>query len=72
MSRSAGRAPLNGWPAPKLQGGPRRITAATQEWESLGHDSGALYRGARLAEALEWRTTNEASLNTVEHGVRGR
>ena len=44
----------------------RRITEATQEWETLGHDPGALYRGARLAEALEWRAANEESLNTLE------
>ncbi len=32
----------------------RHLTGAAREWEKLNHDSGALYRGARLAQALEW------------------
>ena len=37
----------------------RRLTEATEEWERLDRDAGTLYRGARLAEAVEWRRRNE-------------
>jgi len=33
----------------------RRLTEAAGEWRRLGWDAGALYRGARLAEARAWR-----------------
>ena len=32
----------------------RNLSTAAQEWERLGRDEGALYRGSRLAEAREW------------------
>jgi len=32
----------------------RHLTEAAQEWEQLKRDAGALYRGARLAQAIEW------------------
>ena len=32
----------------------RSLTVAAREWDNLGGDPGALYRGARLATALEW------------------
>jgi WD40 repeat protein/class 3 adenylate cyclase/energy-coupling factor transporter ATP-binding protein EcfA2/predicted Ser/Thr protein kinase len=32
----------------------RHLTRSTHAWEVLGHDPGELYRGARLAAALEW------------------
>ena len=44
----------------------RRITEATDEWVRLGRDDGILYRGARLAEAAEWRIVNASILNDVE------
>ncbi|MEP6667105.1 MAG: WD40 repeat domain-containing protein, partial [Nocardioidaceae bacterium] len=44
----------------------RRLTEAAQEWERLGRDEGALLRGVRLAEAVEWRQHNETSLNPLE------
>jgi class 3 adenylate cyclase/WD40 repeat protein len=44
----------------------RRLTEAAHEWERLGRDDGALLRGVRLAEAVEWRQHNEASLNPLE------
>ncbi len=44
----------------------RRLTEAAQEWQRLNRDEGVLYRGARLAEALEWRERNEAALNELE------
>jgi hypothetical protein len=44
----------------------RRLTEAAQEWERLDHDEGVLLRGARLAEAVEWRTQHERALNELE------
>jgi WD40 repeat protein len=44
----------------------RRLTEAAQEWERLGRDPSLLYRGARLAGAVEWRDANEESLNEFE------
>lgn len=36
----------------------RHLTEAAHEWELLERDAGALYRGARLAQAREWCQTN--------------
>jgi tetratricopeptide (TPR) repeat protein len=44
----------------------RRITEAAQEWQRLNRDQGALFRGARLAQAQEWRDHHEAMLNELE------
>ncbi|MDE3089474.1 MAG: PQQ-binding-like beta-propeller repeat protein, partial [Chloroflexota bacterium] len=44
----------------------RHLTQAAQEWELLERDSGALYRGARLAQAREWASTNTERLNELE------
>lgn len=44
----------------------RRITEASSEWVRLGRDEGTLFRGARLAEATEWRAGSEALLNDDE------
>ncbi|MBA2451374.1 MAG: hypothetical protein H0V51_25440, partial [Chloroflexi bacterium] len=46
----------------------RRLTEAAQEWERLGRDEGLLYRGARLAEAVEWREGHAELLNAQERG----
>jgi WD40 repeat protein/DNA-binding SARP family transcriptional activator len=32
----------------------RNLCSAAEEWQRLGRDEGALYRGSRLAEAREW------------------
>ena len=45
----------------------RHLTEATQEWELLERDAGALYRGARLANAAEWSTDHPEALNAQEH-----
>jgi WD40 repeat protein len=42
------------------------LTAATAEWEAQARDPGELYRGARLAAALEWRSGHEQELNPNE------
>ena len=44
----------------------RHLTEAVQEWELLERDSGALYRGARLANAFEWATDHPQALNAQE------
>jgi WD40 repeat protein/DNA-binding SARP family transcriptional activator len=44
----------------------RHLTQAAQEWDRLDRDSGMLYRGARLAQALEWLETNPTALNGLE------
>ncbi|MDX8030676.1 hypothetical protein SK803_10670 [Lentzea sp. BCCO 10_0856] len=43
-----------------------QITEATATWESLNHDSGALYRGVRLALAREWATGDADEMSARE------
>jgi len=42
------------------------ITRAAAEWDASGRDPGELYRGARLAAALDWRADHAVDLNDVE------
>jgi WD40 repeat protein/DNA-binding SARP family transcriptional activator len=49
----------------------RRLTEAAQEWDKLNRDEGALYRGARLAQALEWADTHADELNELERTFLG-
>jgi WD40 repeat protein/tRNA A-37 threonylcarbamoyl transferase component Bud32 len=44
----------------------RHITEAATEWEAAGRDQGELYRGARLAAALEWTAEHALDLNELE------
>jgi WD40 repeat protein/transcriptional regulator with XRE-family HTH domain len=44
----------------------RLLTEAAREWERLGYDEGALYRGVRLAQAQEWAGEHPADLNDLE------
>jgi WD40 repeat protein/DNA-binding SARP family transcriptional activator len=46
----------------------RQLTQAATEWEAGGRDSSALYRGARLAAAIDWSggSGREAGLNRLE------
>ena len=57
---------LKAWLEEDVQG--RRVhlhlAQAASEWAAAGRDAGELYRGARLAAALEWAET--AALNRVE------
>lgn len=46
----------------------RELTRSALEWERLGRDPGALYRGARLAQALELAAAAPEELNVVERG----
>jgi WD40 repeat protein/tRNA A-37 threonylcarbamoyl transferase component Bud32 len=42
------------------------ITEAATEWHAAGHDQGELYRGARLAAALDWAADHTLDLNELE------
>jgi WD40 repeat protein/DNA-binding SARP family transcriptional activator len=42
------------------------LTAAARDWDERGRDLAELYRGARLATALEWRAGREPELNQTE------
>jgi WD40 repeat protein len=44
----------------------RHITRAATEWDVAGRDQGELYRGARLAGALDWSTDHTFELNELE------
>nr|WP_042184237.1 helix-turn-helix domain-containing protein [Kibdelosporangium sp. MJ126-NF4]CEL16169.1 High-affnity carbon uptake protein Hat/HatR [Kibdelosporangium sp. MJ126-NF4]CTQ94094.1 High-affnity carbon uptake protein Hat/HatR [Kibdelosporangium sp. MJ126-NF4] len=44
----------------------RLLTEATQTWESLDHDPGTLYRGARLSTARDWAAHHGDVLNDRE------
>jgi WD40 repeat protein len=44
----------------------RHITQAATEWDGAGRDQGELYRGARLAAALDWSTDHAFELNELE------
>jgi WD40 repeat protein/DNA-binding SARP family transcriptional activator len=61
---------LRGWLEEDAQGRVlhRHLTRATQEWQEAGRDPGELYRGARLAAALDWAGGHAAELNQLERG----
>jgi RecA/RadA recombinase len=44
----------------------RHVTQVANEWHDSGNDSAELYRGARLAAALDWAAEHEAELNELE------
>ncbi len=44
----------------------RRLTEAARVWEELGRDTGALYRTARLASAVEWLNRSAPGLTRSE------
>jgi hypothetical protein len=47
----------------------RKLASATQEWEALGREPGAVYRGARLIAAEEW-AAGHASEHHLGRGER--
>ena len=59
---------LRGWVEDDREGlrVQRALGSAAAEWERLGRDEGALYRGTRLAEAVEWRDSRKPVLNKLE------
>jgi WD40 repeat protein/ABC-type branched-subunit amino acid transport system substrate-binding protein/DNA-binding SARP family transcriptional activator len=46
----------------------RQLSAAAREWDRLGHESGSLYRGARLTQADEWANEHAEDLGSLERG----
>ena len=50
----------------------RNLSSAAQEWQRLGRDEGALYRGSRLAEAREWSKHTHLRPTDLETGVPRR
>ena len=44
----------------------RHLTDAAQEWIARGREADVLYRGARLAQAVEWTVTHQEELNALE------
>lgn len=44
----------------------RRLTQAAQTWEEMGREGGALYRGAQLAQAVEWTADHRGEMNPLE------
>ncbi len=44
----------------------RQITEAADQWEAMERDPGALYRGTRLARALDWAAAHPDTLNDRE------
>ena len=44
----------------------RHIIEAASDWDAAGRDQGELYRGARLAAALEWAAGHGLDLNELE------
>jgi WD40 repeat protein len=44
----------------------RALTEAAAAWDAGERDSGDLYRGARLAGAIEWANAHEGELNELE------
>ena len=44
----------------------RHITQAATEWNTAGRDQSELYRGARLAAALDWSTEHAFEMNELE------
>jgi WD40 repeat protein len=59
---------LRGWLEEDAEGRrvQRRLADAARDWDERGRDPGDVYRGARLAAALEWRTGREQELNQTE------
>ncbi|MBN2146646.1 MAG: hypothetical protein JW726_04620 [Anaerolineales bacterium] len=59
---------LRGWLEEDRQGMRihRNLTEAALEWARLERDESLLYRGARLAEALEWSAAHTGQANPLE------
>lgn len=44
----------------------RHLTATANAWDALGRPDSELYRGARLAQTLDWRRGTEPTITTTE------
>ena len=49
----------------------RHLTVAARDWDATGRDPSDLYRGARLAAAVEWAAEHSDDLNDVERAFIG-
>jgi WD40 repeat protein/DNA-binding SARP family transcriptional activator len=65
---------LRGWLEEDTQGRAlhRHLTQASRDWQAGGRDPAELYRGARLAAALDWATEHPAHLNQLERAYLDR
>jgi hypothetical protein len=59
---------LRGWLEEDAEGRrlQRQLTPAARDWEAAGRDPSELFRGARLAAALDWAAAHRAELNATE------
>jgi WD40 repeat protein/class 3 adenylate cyclase len=59
---------LQGWLYDDAQGRHLRqhLGQAARQWDERGRDNGDLYRGTRLATALEWSAAHDRELNQLE------
>jgi DNA-binding SARP family transcriptional activator/WD40 repeat protein len=59
---------LRGWLEDDAQGRRLRehLNRSAREWDASGSDASELYRGARLASALDWASEHELELHQVE------
>jgi WD40 repeat protein/DNA-binding SARP family transcriptional activator len=59
---------LRGWLQEDAQGRHlhHQLNGAAREWDAGGRDPGELYRGARLAAALDWSAAHDVELNSSE------
>lgn len=44
----------------------RHLTDSAQEWQTSNRESDILYRGARLAQAVEWASSHQEEMNDLE------
>lgn len=44
----------------------RHLTDSAQEWQTSNRESDILYRGARLAQTVEWASTHQDEMNDLE------
>ena len=49
----------------------RHLTASSEAWDAMGRPSSELYRGVRLARAVEWRDRSGTDLNDTERAFLG-
>jgi WD40 repeat protein/DNA-binding SARP family transcriptional activator len=59
---------LRGWLEEDVEGRRlhRHVTDAARDWDAGSRDAGELYRGARLASALDWAAGHGRELNRLE------
>jgi WD40 repeat protein len=59
---------LRGWLEEDAEGRRLRqhLIHAARDWDEAGRDHGELYRGARLASALDWNAAHAGELNALE------